>query len=289
MLNGRRNSDSTAATEATYFSSAEFSINPDECHPSKLLVSISTKDISPIRTEEERSFSDTSSKTSKNVLHPTCSTGNPIKSALFSRDITPDCEKPSRPANGNALQNFLANLPEIEDILSDSSECENEDTDSILSSSTRPSCHEVSPQATLKMNTALYQKKVVSFGSVNIRSYERILSDNPASTSGPSIGIGWAFAQEECTAVDEWDKERQGMRKQKRSKMVLSAKKRENLLLSIGYSDKEILEMVRKINKARGQRRNTVTNLDNQAVEEVVENARRKIKHALSLEFARSI
>jgi hypothetical protein len=277
MMKGRRYSDCTADTEIS-FSSAEFLISPDDYHPRKLLSSISTIDISPIQTETERFTNelDKSSKMSKNqaldsALYPECATGSPMvkSTCLRSGSINSGCDNPSSPAHGRTIQDFLANLPEIEDILSDSDEGESEE--------------ELKVTTTLQTTVASRRKKVVSFGKVDVRSYERIMSDNPGSASGPSIGIGWAFAQEEGTTVDEWDsKDRRGTSKQRRSNLVLSPKKRANILLSRGYSGKEITEMARSINKARSQRRNTVTNLDNQGLEEFIENARLKLKNALS-------
>ena len=75
-----------------------------------------------------------------------------------------------------------------------------------------------------------------------------------------------------------WKKPRLSLsinRQQKKKRLLLSEKKRERMLLRIGYSEREISEMVRKINKCRNQRRNTVTHLGNQKMEEVVESARR--------------
>jgi hypothetical protein len=280
MMKGqRRNSDCTADTEMS-FPSSEFQI-----HPGKISLPLSSIDISLIHVEDtEHSLceSDKCSKTSKNktldsVPQPECTTGSPIKSTRsHGRDSL------SSPTSGKTIQDFLANLPEIEDILSDSDEGEGED---------------VEDAATLLQTPPVSSrnKNVVSFGSVTVRSYERIMSDNPSSACGPSIGIGWAFVQEESTTVDEWDNDRLeeacmqmranpvlSPKKQKRSNLLLSPKKRVDMLLRVGYSDKEITEMVRNINKTRIQRRNTVINLDNQGLEEAFENARRKLKSALS-------
>jgi hypothetical protein len=233
---------------------------------------------------------------------------SPVKKRQSFDYIAP----PPRRSSGQGLQEMMErSLPEIMSD-DDDSECM-DDQISVISDiteftgitgvsefteSTQKELPKAAPKpaVTRTMSTRLpsppkpiKSKKSVSFGKVDVRSYERIMSDNPGSANGPSIGIGWAFAQEETETVDAFDKDRQGTRKQKRSKILLNEKKRERLLLKLGYSEKDIAEMVRKTNKNRNQRRNTITNLENARMEEVVENARRMVAQALFLKKERKI
>jgi hypothetical protein len=120
-----------------------------------------------------------------------------------------------------------------------------------------------------------------SFGSVDVRYYERIASDNPASSSGPSIGIGWNFEQRELLTVDAWEKERSSLRRGCKECYQLNAKQRTNILLKAGCTNKEIVDMIRIINKTRSQRKSTIDNLSVQKVEEVVEQTKRSLGRLL--------
>lgn len=126
----------------------------------------------------------------------------------------------------------------------------------------------------------------VSFARVAVRSYTRSLSDNPACTNGPSIGIGWTYEPETVYSVDEWEK-RRGRVPRHSSKLVLSREAREAILREdVGCSQQEIARALRAINKVRSQRHSTATNLKNQSIEETVEMARRKMKRILLLNRA---
>ena len=120
----------------------------------------------------------------------------------------------------------------------------------------------------------------VSFGSVHVRHYERIMSDNPSSTNGPSVGIGWEFVKKRPKEIDEFEKTRKGRRK---SELMLSRAQREKIIKSLGYTDREIAAMVRESNKLRFQRRQTVNNLSAAKLEETLELAKRQVLKALFL------
>jgi hypothetical protein len=122
-------------------------------------------------------------------------------------------------------------------------------------------------------------RATTSFGSVDVRYYERIASDNPASSSGPSIGIGWCFEQRERLTVDAWEKERASLRRKEFHQ--LNAKRRTNILLKAGCTNKEIVDMIRINNKTRSQRKSTIDNLAVQKVEEVVEQTKRSLGRLL--------
>lgn len=120
----------------------------------------------------------------------------------------------------------------------------------------------------------------VSFGRVSVRHYERIMCDNPSSTTGPSIGIGWGFVNKRSKDIDDFEKDRLGRHK---SELLLSRAQREKIIKSLGYTDREIAAMVRDINKCRFQRRQTVNNLGAQKLEESLELAKRQVLKAVFL------
>lgn len=120
-------------------------------------------------------------------------------------------------------------------------------------------------------------RRSVSFSTVCIREYERILGDNPSCSCGPSIGIGWNYDDEdEILTVNEWESWRETEREPER--LVLSREEREELLLSLGYNQKVIAQAVREIVKVKNKRRQTITNLGASGVEELLETSVRKVK-----------
>jgi hypothetical protein len=122
--------------------------------------------------------------------------------------------------------------------------------------------------------------KSVAFGTVTLRYYERMLSDNPAVQSGPAIGIGWRYKRGGLFDVDEFEQGRHGARSAE--ELVLPREVREKMLKDAGFSQKDIADMVRVILKSKNQRKQTVNNLNTQGVEEAVELARKRVGRLLS-------
>ena len=119
----------------------------------------------------------------------------------------------------------------------------------------------------------------VSFASVNIREYERILGDNPSCTSGPPIGIGWRFSQDSIlVSVDDFE-EGKGDTPRSSSEYLVPKAVRERLLKEhTDVSRRDIAGAVRAIQKQKSQRRKTVVNLGMQGTEEKVEIVRRSLQ-----------
>lgn len=138
----------------------------------------------------------------------------------------------------------------------------------------------------MRSNDCRSRRRIVSFGSVQIRHYERILSDNPASRKGPSIGIGWKYTEHEPIKVSKFEGLRKKQRCRRASELVLSRKQRERLIYQLGYTERDMAIMVREINKCRYKRQQTVNNLSAQVqkMEEAVETARRKMLGVLTLQ-----
>jgi hypothetical protein len=116
------------------------------------------------------------------------------------------------------------------------------------------------------------------FDKVVVRNYEQILSDSPACAKGPSIGLGWKFVEHDYD-IEAWEMERGRLRQP--SELLLKRGQREKLLRDLGYTEKDIAAAVRKGNKIRSQRRQTINNLGVSDMEEAVENASRRVKTML--------
>ncbi|KAI2488740.1 hypothetical protein MHU86_25794 [Fragilaria crotonensis] len=121
------------------------------------------------------------------------------------------------------------------------------------------------------------RKKSVSFDTVSVRPYERILTVNPSCTSGPPIGLGWKYAVERHYLVDVFEVHRTQYRRSK-SEILLSRDVRESMLLELGYDRKTLAHGVRQVIKVKNQRRQTLVNLGNAAFEEKVESAKNGVK-----------
>ena len=120
----------------------------------------------------------------------------------------------------------------------------------------------------------------VSFSEVQVRQYERILSDNPACQSGPSLGIGWKYNRAGIIDVDSYESKRGIPRNH--VELTMPRHVRENILKDWGYEQKDVADMVRNILKVKNQRRQTINNLGAADMEEAVENAKRKVKSILT-------
>jgi len=127
------------------------------------------------------------------------------------------------------------------------------------------------------------KKRSVSFSEVQIRNYERILEVHPSVTSGPAIGIGWNYSPDdvEIFSLEYYEEARQYSRCDSIEQLVLPRGKREHILRSWGYSQREIAWSVRTILRSKNQRKQTIQNLHSSSVEEFMEKATRKIKYVL--------
>jgi len=100
-------------------------------------------------------------------------------------------------------------------------------------------------------------ERSVSFGELSyVRSYERILEVHPSTSSGPSLGIGWKFVEQECATNLVWDKNKDS------TDFRLSREQRERIIKDdLGYSQKDIARAVRECQKLKSRRRRTINNL----------------------------
>ena len=93
-------------------------------------------------------------------------------------------------------------------------------------------------------------KRSVSYGSVKIREYERIISDNPGVSSGVPIGIGWKYRSTEETDLDD----HQQQRKDSSPAVPLTSDERKNVLKYWSYSCGEINESTHQVSRIQSQR-----------------------------------
>lgn len=131
---------------------------------------------------------------------------------------------------------------------------------SSLSASCRPLRRAGSILSTTSKSSAASSRKPVSknlrFSTVSIRHYERILTENPSTIQGPSIGIGWHFQQAPAADLDAYEAHRGEPAPS--PQLLLSRQVREQMLTDLGFSPADMATAVRNNVKAREQRRRTV-------------------------------
>lgn len=105
-------------------------------------------------------------------------------------------------------------------------------------------------------------RKTVSFGYSQIRTFNRVMGDNPSVSSGPPISIGWKPISETMIGIDEYENQREE-RYTYKSQLRVSRLERELLLRRYcGVTMNEMAECVRKINRIKSRRRNTAHKME---------------------------
>ncbi|KAL7479376.1 hypothetical protein ACHAW6_005109 [Cyclotella cf. meneghiniana] len=135
----------------------------------------------------------------------------------------------------------------------------------------QPKCHCTPP------------RKSVSFSTLQIRTYETILGDNPSCSTGPSIALGWRYDPSHYNStIDEYERRQsqlcRGGADPRPEDLVLHRFEREAILLNTGYTRQELAESVRGITKVKNRRRQTVHNLPVAWVEERMEGCTRTLR-----------
>lgn len=152
-------------------------------------------------------------------------------------------------------------------------------------------------------STSSSSARSVSFSTVEIRQYERVLGDNPSCSSGPSISIGWNYDQDKTVVKKVFDAHDQELMdeledafeqqeheegpselgdgdrmpskeelRKAREKMVIARHEREDILKHLGYSRMEIAAAIRHNVRCKKNRRQTVNNLNLEPVEVALES-----------------
>ncbi|KAL7526014.1 hypothetical protein ACHAWF_001598 [Thalassiosira exigua] len=106
--------------------------------------------------------------------------------------------------------------------------------------------------------------KQTRFGTVEIRRYPIVLSDNPGGKHGPPIELGWDYTEDGnemsndrretaggTMSVSFYEKGRQGRR---RSRLYLSHLQREEMLLQAEYTQRELDRATRRATTVRRKR-----------------------------------
>lgn len=120
--------------------------------------------------------------------------------------------------------------------------------------------------------------KVVGFDSVEFREYPRVLSDNPSTSSGPPIGLGWRYDPKETILLDldSYEACREDTRRTKRE-LAIPSYFRENMLREAGYSRSEIKAAMKTATKVKQKRRSSIEHQKFDPLVERIETVKKSV------------
>jgi hypothetical protein len=104
------------------------------------------------------------------------------------------------------------------------------------------------------------QSRKVSFATIQLREYERILCCNPSCSEGASIGLGWDVVSESCHEIKEWE----SMHKTRKTKaqLALTAERRDEMLIDLGYTVFDIAASECEIRRIQAERFKSIRNYE---------------------------
>lgn len=128
-------------------------------------------------------------------------------------------------------------------------------------------------------------KNTVRFDRVEFRMYPTILSDNPSTTSGPPIGLGWRYNLKDTLVsdVDSYEAMRiePGARRE-RDDLPIAPRVREEMLLEAGYSRHEIRSTMKTLQKVKQRRNDSIRKQKFERATIMFETARTSFKSSIS-------
>jgi len=112
------------------------------------------------------------------------------------------------------------------------------------------------------------QSSNVRFSTIQIREYPITIGLNPSTEFGPALELGWEYSQTEDVSVDCFEEERSIVPRRGEEDLVLSSYEREERLLALGYSMRQIWNKTHekdshRMGAQRSKRKNTLIKLKN--------------------------
>ena len=83
-----------------------------------------------------------------------------------------------------------------------------------------------------------------------------VFGDNPGSYMSPPLSIGWNCSSSSSISVNEYEKIRDGKRRDHKALLIPSSERRKKLL-DVGFTMRDIVEGIRAANHIRSQRQHT--------------------------------
>lgn len=100
-------------------------------------------------------------------------------------------------------------------------------------------------------------RRSVSFDTVQIRVFERVLTENPSLQGGPSLGLGWNYKEKKAVPLEKFETKRASSwtsRRRSSRDLLMSPEQRERMARKHGFSKVEIEKNARRIERIVRQR-----------------------------------
>jgi hypothetical protein len=101
------------------------------------------------------------------------------------------------------------------------------------------------------------KKKSVSWDTVEFQVHEIVLGDNPATSTGPPLSIGWKIVGIDSLPIDSYEEYRALRRC--RSELIVPSAVRQRMLMEAGYSRAELDTLQGRLRKIKRSRRASAT------------------------------
>lgn len=125
------------------------------------------------------------------------------------------------------------------------------------------------------------RERKISFGSVGVRTFNRIVGDHPDCKIGPPVSISWEYVEHDYVPLDEYEANHK-----RRSNLRLTSITRKNLLRNvfeipeneIRMAEKEVQRIIKRRDQTKKQGKTS------EKAEMLTQSARRKLRRVFSKE-----
>jgi hypothetical protein len=130
------------------------------------------------------------------------------------------------------------------------------------------------------MDSSSHSSRKVSFGSIHVREYERVVGDHPDTRIGVPMSIGWGYHVKEAVEIDTYE-----ANKKPKIMLRMSSITRKNLLHQVfGIPEAELREAEKEIQKIKKSREHSLKqNRISARTESAFKGVGRKMRKALSV------
>ncbi len=136
------------------------------------------------------------------------------------------------------------------------------------------------------INRADPNRRSLSFSTIEIRSYNQTIGDNPSCSKGAPISLHWSYdPQHQTYSLDKYDQYRQSNPPRTRSQMIIPMEIRHDALKNEwGASTRDILQIVKENKDIQTSRHKAAMQSDRRIKSEVLlENAKNSVRRFTSL------